>query len=168
MVPQAGTRSGGYQGMGPVRGISWDDRKRRTVSAMATGAAVLLSASALATTVHADTHLVSVIVRAQPTEVAAADQAITSVGGHIQQHIALINAVVADVPANVVRELESSQGVAQVTLNASVQLLGSSYGLPSVPYSPVSDVNSMYNIAGWMEPTRTGTRASPARESAWH
>ncbi len=52
-MPQAGTRSGGYQGMVPVHGISWDDRKRRSVSAMATATALMLSAGALATTAHA-------------------------------------------------------------------------------------------------------------------
>ncbi|MFI5285070.1 MAG: S8 family serine peptidase [Candidatus Dormibacteria bacterium] len=132
--------------MAPVHGISWDDRKRRTVTAAATAAALMLSAGALATTAHADTHLVSVIVRAQPTEGAAADQQITALGGHIQQHISLINAIVATVPASSVPELEASSAVAQVTLNAPVQLLGSSYGLPSNPYNPTTDVNSMYNI----------------------
>ncbi len=132
--------------MGPVHGISWDDRKRRTVSALAAATAVMLSAGALATTVHADSRLVSVVVRAQPAESAAADQEITSLGGHIQQHINLINATVAEVPASAVPELETSGAVAQVTLNAPVQLLGSSWGLPSVPYSPAADVNSMYNI----------------------
>jgi len=132
--------------MAPVHGISWDDRKRRTVGAMATAIAVLLSAGALTTASHASAHLVSVIVRALPGQGAAADQQVTSLGGHIQQHISLINAVVAEVPANAIPELNASQGVAQVTLNASVQLLGASYGLPSVPYNPVSDVNSMYNI----------------------
>jgi len=133
--------------MAPVHGISWDDRKRRTVGAMATATAVLLSAGALATTAHAaDTHLVSVIVRAQPAETAAADQQITALGGHVQQHISLINAVVAQVPADAVPALETSQAVAQVTLNAPVQLLGAGWGMPSNPYNPVSDVNSMYNV----------------------
>jgi serine protease AprX len=145
-VPQAGTRLGDCQGMAPVHGISWDDRKRRTVSAMATAVAVLLSAGALTSAAHPSAHLVSVIVRALPGQGAAADQQITSLGGHIQQHISLINAVVAEVPANAVPELNASQAVAQVTLNAPVQLLGASYGLPSVPYNPASDVNSMYNI----------------------
>jgi serine protease AprX len=134
--------------MAPVQGISWDDRKRRTVTAMATATALLLSAGALATTAHADSHLVSVIVRAQPSEIVAADQDITALGGHVEQHISLINAVVADVPAGAVAELETSPAVAQVTLNASVQLLGASYGLPSVPYSAAADVNSMYNVEG--------------------
>jgi serine protease AprX len=141
--------------MDPVQGISWDDRKRRTVSVIATATALLLSAGALATSAHANTlttaapanaHLVSVIVRAQPAQVAAADQQITSLGGHVEQHIGLINAVVADVPAGAVAQLEASTSVAQVTLNAQVQLLGASYGLPSVPYNPATDVNSMYNI----------------------
>lgn len=132
--------------MAPVHGISWDDRKRRTVSAMVAAVAVLLSAGAMTTAAHANPHLVSVIVRVQPGQGAAADQQITSLGGHIQQHISLINAVVAAVPSDAVPELNASTAVAQVTLNAPVQLLGSSYGLPGVTYSPESDVNSMYNI----------------------
>jgi serine protease AprX len=147
-VSQVGTRLGGCQGMAPVQGISWDDRKRRTISAMATATALLLSASALATTAHADSHLVSVIVREQAGQGAAADQQIASLGGRIQQHISLINAVVANVPASALPELETSPAVAQVTLNAPVQLLGASYGLPSVPYSAAADVNSMYNVEG--------------------
>jgi len=134
--------------MVPVHGISWDDRKRRSVSAMATATALMLSAGALATTARAaaDTHLVSVIVRAQPAGTAAADQEITSLGGVVQQHISLINAIVAEVPAGAVPELEANPAVAQVTLNAPVQLQGANWGLPSVPYNAASDVNSMYNI----------------------
>jgi serine protease AprX len=141
--------------MDPVQGISWDDRKRRTVGAMATATALLLGAGAFATTAHATAltttaharaHLVSVIVRDQPGDGAAADQEIAALGGHVQQHIGLINAVVADVPASAVAQLEASAAVVQVTLNAPVQLLGSSYGLPSNPYDPATDVNSMYNI----------------------
>ena len=146
-MPQAGTRSGGYQGMVPVHGISWDDRKRRSVSAMATATALMLSAGALATTAHAaaDTHLVSVIVRAQPAGTAAANQEITSLGGVVQQHISLINAIVAEVPAGSLAELEANPAVAQVTLNAPVQLQGDGWGTPN-SYNPVTDVNSMYNI----------------------
>jgi serine protease AprX len=132
--------------MDPVHGISWDDRKRRAVTAAASAIALLLSAGATATAVHAASPFVSVIVRAQPAEGAAAEQQVTSLGGHIQERISLINAVVADVPVSAVPELEASSAIAQVTLNAPVQLLGSSYGLPSVPYNPVTDVNSMYNI----------------------
>ena len=134
--------------MVPVHGISWDDRKRRSVSAVATATALMLSAGALATTAHAaaDTHLVSVIVRAQAAGTAAADQEITSLGGLVQQHISLINAIVAEVPAGAVPELEANPAVAQVTLNAPVQLQGAGWGLPSNPYSAASDVNSMYNI----------------------
>src|SRR6202166_876684 len=120
--------------MAPVHGISWDDRKRRTVSAMVAAVAVLLSAGALTTAAHTNAHLVSVIVRAQPGQGAAADQQVTSLGGQIQQHISLINAVVAEVPADAVPELNASTAVAQVTLNAPVQLLGASYGLSRATY----------------------------------
>src|ERR1700686_5117828 len=132
--------------MAPVHGISWDDRKRRTVSAMVAAVAVLLSAGALTTAARANPHLISVIVRALPGQGAAADQQVTSLGGHLQEHISLINAVVAEGPADAVPELNASTGVAQVTLSAPVQLLGASYGLPGVTSNPVADVNSMYNI----------------------
>ena len=133
--------------MAPVHGISWDDRKRRVVSAMAAATAVVLSAGALATTAHAsDAHLVSVIVRAQPGEIGAASQDVTAFGGHVDQQISLINALVADVPTDAVAGLAATPAVAQVTPNGSVQLLGSSYSGTSSSYDPTTDVNSMYNI----------------------
>ncbi len=85
------------------------------------------------------------IVRAQPAGTAAADQEITSLGGLVQQHISLINAIVAEVPAGAVPELEANPAVAQVTLNAPVQLQGAGWGTTNT-YSAASDVNSMYNI----------------------
>ena len=42
--------------------------------------------------------------------------------------------------------LSAAPGVAQVTPNAPVQLLGSSYGGATGSYNPVTDVDSMYNI----------------------
>jgi serine protease AprX len=126
-------------------GISWDDRKRRAVGAIATAASMLLAAGALSAVVQAAPQFVSVIVRAQPGMGAAANQAVTSAGGHVEQTIGLINAVVAEVPTTHVQGLSASTGVAQVTLNAPVQLLGSSYSATG-PFNPATDVNSMYNI----------------------
>ncbi len=134
--------------MAVVHGISWDDRKRRTVSVMATAAAVMLTTAAFATGVHAAGPMSSVIVRAEPGQAAAANQDITTLGGHVTQQIGLINAVVADVPSNAVPELRASAGVAEVTPNASVQLLGSSYAPTATSFDAVADVNSMYNVEG--------------------
>jgi serine protease AprX len=132
--------------MAPVQGISWDDRKRRTVTAMAAGAAALLTASTFATAVHAAPRMVSVIVRALPGQGAAADQDITAVGGQVTNQIPLINAAVANVPANMVPALSVAPGVAQVTSNAPIHLLGSSYGGASGSYNPATDVDSMFNV----------------------
>src|SRR5580700_8579975 len=121
--------------MAPVQGISWDDRKRRTVTAMAAGAVALLTASTFATAVHAAPRMDSVIVRAQPGQSAAADQDITAVGGQVTQQISLINAAVANVPANEVVELSTAPGVAQVTTNAPIHLLGSSYSATGSNYN---------------------------------
>ena len=126
-------------------GISWDDRKRRAVGAIATAASMLLAAGALSAVVQAAPQFVSVIVRAQPGMSTEADQAVTSAGGHVEQTIGLINAVVAEVPTTHVQDLSASTGVAQVTLNAPVQLLGSSYSAVGA-FNPATDVNSMYNI----------------------
>jgi serine protease AprX len=145
-MPQHGTLLGGCQGMAPVHGISWDDRKRRTVTAMAGVTAVLLTAGTFATTVHAASPLESMIVRAQPGQVAAAEQDVTALGGQVTAQIGLINAVVADVPADTIRELSASAGVAQVTSNAPVHLLGSSYSETSGSYDPATDVDSMFNV----------------------
>ena len=126
-------------------GISWDDRKRRAVGAIATAASMLLAAGALSAVVQAAPQFVSVIVRAQPGMGADANQAVTSAGGHVEQTIGLINAVVAEVPTTHVQDLSASAGVAQVTLNAPVQLLGSSYSATGA-FNAATDVNSMYNI----------------------
>jgi serine protease AprX len=131
-----------------VHGISWDDRKRRTVSVMATATALMLTTAAFATSVHATPNMVSVIVRAQPGQGAVADQDITSFGGHVTQQIGLINSVVADVPSTSVPELRASSGVAEVTSNAPVQLLGSSYAPTATSFDAVADVDSMYNVEG--------------------
>jgi serine protease AprX len=141
-----GTSWGVTQGMVPVHGISWDDRKRRTVGVMATATAVLLTAGTFATTVHAASPMVSVIVRAQPGQSTAADQEITTLGGHVEQQIGLINATVADVPQDTLSELSASSPVAEVTSNAQVKLLGSAYSATSGSYNPVTDVDSMYNV----------------------
>src|ERR1700694_49777 len=138
--------SGGCQGMTVVHGISWDDRKRRTVSALAVATAVLLGAGAFATTARAATLFVSVIVRAQPAEGAVADQLVTSLGGHIQRHVGLINAVVADVPASALPELRASAAIAQVTVNAAVQLLDDSYASGGSWYNPLASATSMYGV----------------------
>jgi hypothetical protein len=95
--------------MAPVHGISWDDRKRRAVGAFATAAALLAGAGAVAATAHAGTHFVSVIVRAQPGQGVAAAAAVAQFGGRVEQHIALVNALVADVPADAVPDLETSR-----------------------------------------------------------
>lgn len=104
-------------------GISWDDRKRRTVTAVATATAMVLTAGAFATSAHAAPRMDSVIVRAAPGDAAAAAQVVTSLGGHVDQQIALINSLVADVPATAIPQLSASPDVAQVTSNAPVQLL---------------------------------------------
>src|SRR5579862_5339972 len=125
--------------MAPVQGISWDDRKRRTVTAMAAGAAALLTAGTFATAVHAAPRMASVIVRAEPGQGAAAGQDITALGGQVTNQIPLINAAVADVPANMVPSLSTAPGVSQVTSNAPIHLLGSSYGGVFVTYEPTTD-----------------------------
>src|SRR5579872_6056011 len=127
-------------------GISWDDRKRRTITAVATATAMVLNAGAFATSAHAAPRIVSVIVRAQPGDAAAAGQLVTSLGGQVTQQITLINALVADVPASALPQLNASPDVAQVTSNAPVHLLGSSFSGTGLGYNPVTDVDSMFNI----------------------
>jgi serine protease AprX len=132
--------------MTAANGISWDDRKRRTVTAMAATAAVVLSAGAFATSAHAASNMTSVIVRAQPGQAAAADQLVTSLGGHVEQQISLINAITADVPASALPQLSASPYVAQVTSNAAVHLLGSSYASAGSSFNAATDVDSMFNV----------------------
>lgn len=124
---------------GVAHSISWDDRKRRVAGAMAATMCAVAFAGAVSSALYAVPHLVSVVVRAEPGQVAAADGVLTSLGGEVEQHIGLINSVVAQVPTGALPALSAAPSIAEVTTNGKVHLDSSSY-------SPTSDVDSLYNV----------------------
>ncbi len=125
-----------------VRSITWNDRKNpRVLGAMLVALGSVLSAGALNVAQHRDPHLLSVIVRAQDGEQEAAAQTVQNLGGKIVRRIAVIDGLVAQVPAEALPMLAGAAGIAEVTADAHLQLLGSSY-------DPSKDVDSLYNVAG--------------------
>ena len=120
--------------------ISWDDRKRRVASAVSAAMFAAFAASAVTTAVAAAPHLLSVIVRANPGQQASAEQLVGSLGGQVVQHIDLINGLVAKVPSGALPALAASGAVAEVSKDAHLQLQGDSY-------SQAGDVNSLYSVA---------------------
>jgi serine protease AprX len=119
--------------------ISWDDRKRRVAASMVGAMFALAGAGAVSSAVNAIPHLASVVVRAQPGQGSAADQIVASVGGQLVSHIGLIDGIVANVPTSAIPVLQAAPSIAEVTADAHVRLLSSSY-------SPASDVDSLYNV----------------------
>ena len=94
--------------MNVVWGIRWDrddDRRRRLLAAVALLAA--LAAAALLCLSRGAPHgpLQAVIVRAQPTELAAAQRAVTSHGGTVVHSAPLVNGFVPQGPAGPQRAL---------------------------------------------------------------
>jgi serine protease AprX len=80
----------------------------------------------------------SYIVRARAGQLDAVAALLAGQGVALGRRIALIDAVVAQLPTGAAARLRSDARVLAVTANASVQMLGSSY-------DPVADVNSLYN-----------------------
>ena len=98
----------------------------------------------------------SYIVRARAGQLDAVVAALVGQGTRLGRRIALIDAVVAQLPTGAADRLRSDARVLAVTANAPVQMLGSTY-------DPVADVNSLYNSekntsvrSGW-EKGFTGT-----------
>jgi serine protease AprX len=82
--------------------------------------------------------MTSVIVRGLPGADVAVAEAVHSVGGTVSQQLGLIDAIVARVPAAMVGRLAHRQGVVEVTPDASIHLL-------STTYDPTTDIGSAYD-----------------------
>jgi serine protease AprX len=125
-----------------VRSISWDDKKNRRpgIAAIVILGAGLFAGAANAAQ-HRAPHMVSVIVRAHSGEQAATALLVDSVGGQVTRRIDVINGLIAEVPADSMPRLATSPSVAEVTADSHLHLL-------STGYSPVADVDSLYNVAG--------------------
>lgn len=125
--------------LAPGAGI--ETKSRRVWAGMAlllatAGFTALPSGSATADPASA----VSVIVRGAPGADQKVADDVSAVGGTVTEQLGLIDAVVAKVPAAMVRVLAHSPGVVQVTRDSSVHLLSSSY-------DPASDIGSVYSTS---------------------
>ena len=131
--------------MRPLSLLSWNDKKRTRVSlsgmvvAAAAAASATVSVGAAPAPDFAGTPAVRVIVTVAPGSQSFADRDITEAGGQVLEHIQLINASVASVPAGAVGWLAEQPGIEDVTPDGQVQLSSSSY-------SPTTDPGSMYSV----------------------
>jgi serine protease AprX len=73
--------------------------------------------------------MVSVIVRALPGAGSGPERAIEALGGTVGREISIIHGFVADVPAGTVQRLSREPGIASVSPNAAVHLLGTVDGI---------------------------------------
>ena len=115
----------------------------RTRLAAALVAALVLSLPAMQMLTRTATRWLgsslSVIIRADsPRDAHAAAQSVASVGGHVVRTLGIVNGVEATVPASAVPWLASQPGVVEVTRNAPLHLLSTSF-------DPTGDVGSAYN-----------------------
>ncbi|HEV3231969.1 MAG TPA: S8 family serine peptidase [Candidatus Dormibacteraeota bacterium] len=81
----------------------------------------------------------SVIVRANPGSAGAAARAVAAAGGRVGARLDVIDAVAARVPAGSLAAVAGSPGVAQVTPDTGIQLLGADY-------QPGGDIGSAFNV----------------------
>ncbi|MGH2820785.1 MAG: S8 family serine peptidase, partial [Actinomycetota bacterium] len=84
---------------------------------------------------------VRVIVRELAAAGSRPERAVAALGGDVKRRLQIIDGFVADVPATQVGRLTSAPGVASVTRDRAVQLLGSGGG-----YDPKSYPASLYNM----------------------
>lgn len=99
-------------------------RLRAALTAIVASASIATPATATAYAAAASASATrSVVVRERPGHEDAAERAVSSLGGHVDQRIALIDAIVVDLPADQVSTLAHDPAVLAVTPNSRVQLL---------------------------------------------
>jgi serine protease AprX len=119
--------------------ISWDDRKRRVALAMAAAMCAASLGGAVVSAVTAVPRMLSVVVRAEPGALPTATRLLEELGGRVERHIGLINGVVADLPSGALPALRASASVVETTVNGRLRLL-------STTYDPTTDIDSLYSL----------------------
>ncbi len=122
------------------RGVGWGFREAM-VGLGAVAAFLPLSQLVTSGAMHrAVGHLVSVIVRTEPSQTPAVEHSVRDLGGTVDRHLGVISGLSVRVPSDAVPELTATRGVLQVTANARIKLF--SIG----GYDPTTDVNSVYDV----------------------
>jgi serine protease AprX len=85
------------------------------------------------------------IVRARPGRLDDVIAVLRADGYALGRRIKLIDAVVATLPAGAADTLRAAPGVASVTADAAVSLMGATGTTTTSTYDPVADANSLYN-----------------------
>ena len=131
-------------------GLTWDDphkrlQQRAAVIAVAVLLAALPALQVTAAAVHFVGQAISVILRADTPQDAGA--AINSAGGHVVRTLGIIGGVEATVPSDSTGWLATQRGVVEVTPNAPLHMM-------STTWDPTTDAASLYSTT-----TLTGAQA---------
>ena len=108
--------------MAMAAGVTWGGPTRRMVAVWAL-ALTLVAAIAPAAGQRSGSTVASVIVRAVPGALVAAEEAVTGLGGTIVHRLGAMDSITARVPATAVPALERSQGVLDVARDSRVKML---------------------------------------------
>jgi serine protease AprX len=119
-------------------GVTWP-RFAGAALAVSVGMVGLSPALASASTAAAAGARVGVVVRATPGEEPAVEQVVVGLGGKVGRRIGILNGFSATINQGSMARLSAAPGVASVTADAKLQLLGTSYDANA-------DRNSMYRI----------------------
>jgi subtilisin family serine protease len=110
---------------GVANGMSWGHPKKGRLLKVLLGLAIVLVGTAPASAADGPSagRTTSVIVRELPGAGDAPERAVARMGGHVGDHIGIIDGFVAEVPLSRLAVLRSVTGVHSVTLDGKVQLL---------------------------------------------
>ena len=110
------------------KGVSWDGRPRTAAIAFVLVAALFSSLVGASSAQAAQDSAVALIVREAEPESDAAEMLVESIGGTIDEHIALIGGFTATVPMSAISLLSASPAIEAITPDSEVSLLGNSFG----------------------------------------
>ena len=124
---------------------SWGQRRAPLVAIVAFLALVLLAVPAGGTTDAA--RPLSIIVRAVPGGIAAAERAVLRLGGRVGRQLPIIDGFSARVPETALADLGATPAVFSTTVDARLQPMATSYTTTTTAstYDALNDVGSMYN-----------------------
>ncbi len=113
-------------------------------------ASVCAPAAAATAAVTLDGPLASYVVRADAAGLAAAEEFARDNNGRVVRSLSAMGMTTVEVPSGAVARLRALDGVAAVTPNVKVHLMGKSTTTTTTTgtttYAPGTDANSLYNI----------------------
>jgi serine protease AprX len=137
---QASTTPANPRSIHVLEARSWGQNRNGLVALVVTGLVLLAFATATPTgaTAEAARRPMSLVVRAVPGAVDAAEAAVIRLGGRIGRELSIIDGFAATVPGGALAQLRDTQTIVSATPDTHLQPMAGSY-------DPVTDVGSPYN-----------------------